>query len=106
MKKLILISAIVLSSITGFAQDSSYNLSLNFDNSINAILNIEDIGNRSYITLITDDVARMQVLRWENKENMVVYYLKNITIYINAKTNRFTISYGSTNLNGNWKFIE
>jgi hypothetical protein len=102
MKRIILIAAIVLGTMSAFAQDESYNLNLHFDNGVDAVLKIEDVGSRSYITLITDEVAKIEILRWEKKDKMFIYYCGEITIYINAANMRFTISYDSTNLNGNF----
>lgn len=102
MRKLIVTAIMFLGIMVAFCQDVSYNLNLSFDNGVNAVLKVEDVGNKSFVTLITDDVAKMEVLSWDKKEQMIIYYLGEITIYINAANNRFTISYGKTNLNGDW----
>jgi hypothetical protein len=105
MKKLLLISLLLLSVIS-FSKDVEYNLILNFDSGANALLQIEDIGAKSYITLISDDVSKMQVLRWEQKDKMIIYYIKGVTIYLNSENKRFTISIGKDNYNGNWKVYQ
>ena len=46
MKRIILIAALVLGTISAFAQDESYSLNLHFDKGVNAVLKMEDFGSR------------------------------------------------------------
>ena len=107
MKRGFLLMVMVFSSmLTTYAQDESYSLNLHFDKGVNAVLKMEDFGSRSYATLIADEVGEMEILRWEQKGKMLIYYCREVTIYINAANMRFTFSYNGTNLNGDWELIQ